>query len=190
MRITGVVTRTGDGGETSLIGGKRVLKSSLRIVAVGEVDELNSLLGVILVKNPPAFLRNSVLRIQNELFLLGADLASPMEVEAPRIQARQVNRMEKEVEKALQRLLPLKEFILPGGGEVGSLLHVSRAVCRRAERAAVALSQSETLNPFVLPYLNRLSDWLFVYARLSNLHERIPEVSATFPKPPVRKRST
>jgi len=99
-----------------------------------------------------------------------------------------VKQLEKEVEKGIHSLLPLKEFILPGGGEVGSLLHLSRAVCRRAERAAVALSQSETLSPFVLPYLNRLSDWLFVYARLSNLHERVPEVQARFPKRPVRKR--
>ncbi len=167
-------TRAGDRGETSLFGGQRVSKDHLRVAAYGELDELNAALGVAM-----AFLRQrrvaSLLRsVQNELFDIGAELASrgqaPREPggEAFRLSPEQVVRLEGWIDQYDAKVPPLKTFILPSGSRGASLLHLARAVCRRAERAVVTLAASEEVNPQILAYLNRLSDLLFALARYVN----------------------
>lgn len=172
-----IYTKTGDSGATSLFGGKRVDKNSVRIEAYGCVDELNSLIGVIVVSEPSADVLKKLIRIQEELFVLGADLSSPMDIKVkiPRITKSYVTRLEKEID-ALDRNLPaLRNFILPGGGKIGSILHLARTVARRAERRIVDLSQAEKINQNSVIYINRLSDWLFVLARYANSLEKIKE---------------
>jgi cob(I)alamin adenosyltransferase len=147
------------------VDGSRVSKASLRMAAIGEVDEANSALGVALtlVKGDTA---EALTRIQNELFDLGADLATPEGIDgALRILPAQVERLEREIDAMNEGLAPLTSFILPGGSAAVAALHLARAIARRAERAAVALSAAERVNPAVLAYLNRLSDHLFVTAR-------------------------
>ncbi|MBI1850894.1 MAG: cob(I)yrinic acid a,c-diamide adenosyltransferase [Planctomycetes bacterium] len=182
MRITKVYTKIGDGGETQLVGGLKVSKASPRVKAYGDVDELNSLLGVALAWIEDIEIRKLVLEIQNELFTLGADLASPPEVAVPRIEAAAVTRLEKRIDALLEELPPLKEFILPGGRKDAAFLHLARAVARRAERHAVHLATSEPINRTAIVYLNRLSDLLFVIARTANVRAKSAEVFVTFPK--------
>jgi cob(I)alamin adenosyltransferase len=149
-----------------LVDGSRVPKSSARMAAIGEVDEANSAIGVAIAARAEGQLATRLRQIQNELFDLGADLATPGEMEgALRIIARQVTRLEEEIDAMNAGLAPLTSFILPGGSMAVSLLHLARGVVRRAERAAVALNEAEAVNPQVLAYLNRLSDHLFVAAR-------------------------
>jgi cob(I)alamin adenosyltransferase len=174
IRITKVYTRTGDRGETALVGGRRVAKDSPRIVAYGVIDELNSILGVVralAAKEPsPATTRLVELlkRLQNELFDLGSELATPPDAEyegmwrASEVEVRALERTMDECQKSLEIL---KSFVLPGGGVLGAFLHQARTVCRRAEIEILELSRAERLNPFVLRYVNRLSDLLFVLAR-------------------------
>lgn len=173
-----IYTRTGDRGTTSLFGGKRVGKNSLRIEAYGCVDELNSLIGVIVASEPPADVLKKLTRIQEELFVLGADLSSPMDVKAkiPRITKVYVTRLEKEIDAIDKNLPDLRNFILPGGGKVGSKLHLARTVTRRAERVIVDLSAQEKINKNAQVYINRLSDWLFVLARYTNKLEGAKEI--------------
>jgi cob(I)alamin adenosyltransferase len=166
VKLNKIYTRTCVGGSAGLVDGSRVSKSSPRMTAIGEVDEANAVIGVAIASLANSEIQLQLLRIQNDLFDLGADVATPGEVEgALRIVAEQVARLEIEIDEMNSSLEPLTSFILPSGSPGVSALHQARAVVRRAERAAVALSEAEPLNPQLLAYLNRLSDHLFVSAR-------------------------
>jgi cob(I)alamin adenosyltransferase len=164
VRLNKIYTRTGDAGESGLVDGSRLSKADARMAAIGDVDEANSAIGVALRHVADDALRAMLGRIQNELFDLGADLATPDAVEgALRITGEQVARLEREIDSMNESLEPLRSFILPAGGGGAAHLHVARAVVRRAERSAVAIAAR--VNPLALAYLNRLSDHLFVMAR-------------------------
>ncbi len=166
-----IYTRTGDDGQTSLFAGGRTSKDSVRLHAYGTVDELNSVLGLALAHGLSGEVAEMLNVIQNELFMVGADLATPLEAEAnwiTRVSEAQVTRLEREIDQMDERLPPLKNFILPGGTVGAATLHIGRTVCRRAERWVVALSDEEKINISVLRYVNRLSDWLFMAARYEN----------------------
>lgn len=182
MRITKVYTKTGDTGQTSLVGGARVSKANLRVDAYGDVDELNSVIGLVRVRIDDAEIDEVLGVIQNDLFTLGADLASPSEIEVPRIGESFIARLEELADRFLAELEPLKEFILPGGSDVGATLHFARTVARRGERRVVELSESEEINSQTIVYLNRLSDLLFVLARVANHRARVPETMTDFSK--------
>ena len=168
VKLNKIYTRTGDQGSAGLVDGSRVSKSSLRMTAIGEVDEANAAIGLAIAAMGPGPASDNLLRIQNELFDLGADVATPGAVEgALRIVASQVDRLEREIDAMNSDLEPLTSFILPSGSPAVASLHLARAVVRRAERATVALNEAEPLNPQLLAYLNRLSDHLFVAARLA-----------------------
>ncbi|GBC78530.1 Cob(I)yrinic acid a,c-diamide adenosyltransferase [bacterium HR08] len=184
MRITKVYTRTGDRGETSLVGGRRVRKDSARVDAYGEVDELNSLLGVVRAHLTDSPVNRLLAEIQNELFTVGADLASPLEIKAPRIEPEHIARLERAIDEWNRTLPPLREFILPGGSVPGALLHLARTVARRAERRIVRLAAEEPINEHVLVYMNRLSDLFFVLARAINREAHAAEEEASFGPPP------
>ncbi|GLR46584.1 cob(I)yrinic acid a,c-diamide adenosyltransferase [Sphingomonas astaxanthinifaciens] len=165
VKLTKIYTRTGDGGDSGLVDGSRVSKASPRMHAIGEVDEANSAIGLALVALDGAA-KEMLSRIQNELFDLGADLATPGEIEgALRIVPEQVARLEAEIDAMNAELAPLTSFILPAGPAGVSALHLARATVRRAERWTVALGAEEPINAHALAYLNRLSDHLFVTAR-------------------------
>jgi cob(I)alamin adenosyltransferase len=174
VKLNKIYTRTGDGGETGLVDGSRAPKHDPRIAAMGEVDEANSAIGVALVHLPKESEAAAMLgRVQNELFDLGADLATPGEDFAPtemalRIVAAQIDRLEREIDAMNATLAPLTSFILPGGEPAAAHLHLARAIVRRAERAAVSASATRSLNPLALQYLNRLSDHLFTLCRVIN----------------------
>ena len=170
VRLNRIYTGTGDGGETGLADGTRIAKDHPRAQAIGDVDEANSAIGVALLHVADAGQAAMLRRIQNELFDLGADLASPGEDFAPseqalRIVVGQVERVEREIDAMNETLGSLRSFILPGGGAGSAYLHLARAIVRRAERSAVAAARAVPLNPLALIYLNRLSDHLFVLAR-------------------------
>jgi len=162
-RLSRIVTRTGDAGETGLASGARVKKTSLRVRAMGDVDELNSHVGAVLAQRLPASLRTALTRVQHELFDLGGELSLPGAVV---ITAGEVARLEADLEAHNRRLPPLKEFVLPGGNAPAAACHLARAVCRRAERCLWTLHEAEPQNAASLRYLNRLSDFLFVAARV------------------------
>jgi cob(I)alamin adenosyltransferase len=165
VRLNKIYTRTGDAGQTGLVDGSRVSKAAPLIAAIGDVDEANSAIGLALL-HVDGEAAAMLARIQNELFDLGADLATPAAVEgALRILPDQVDRLEREIDRMNEDLEPLRSFILPGGGAAASHLHLARSVVRRAERSAVAAAQVAALNPLALVYINRLSDHLFVMAR-------------------------
>lgn len=175
--LSRIYTKSGDQGETALGDGQRVRKDHPRIAAVGDVDELNSALGVLLAEPSvsPTELHPLLLGIQNDLFDLGGDLCIPRsESEAVgaalRILPEQVTRLEQAIDEYNASLQPLHSFILPGGTRTAAWLHFTRAICRRAERSLVTLASLESINPQVVIYLNRLSDLLFVLARISNNH--------------------
>jgi cob(I)alamin adenosyltransferase len=170
VRLTRIYTRGGDTGETSLGDGTRVRKTDPRIEAYGTVDELNAALGLVLAAGPSEELRLWLERVQNELFDLGADLSVPLgdPRERLRVDASQVAWLEERCDEVNERLEPLRSFVLPGGTEVAARLHVARTICRRAERLAVALAETTSVNPAVLAYLNRLSDFLFILGRAAN----------------------
>jgi cob(I)alamin adenosyltransferase len=166
VKLNKIYTRTGDAGSAGLVDGSRVSKASPRMAAIGEIDEANAAIGCAIVALGSDELAGRLRTIQNELFDLGADAATPGEVEgALRIQGSQVDRLECEIDAMNARLEPLTSFILPGGSAAVASLHLARTIVRRAERAAVALNEREPLNPQLLAYLNRLSDLLFVAAR-------------------------
>ena len=173
-----IYTRTGDKGETGLVGGARISKDSLRVQAYGNVDELNSVLGEVRAFVNDKELDKLLAELQADLFVVGADLASIPGTEQrsiPRIFAEKITAMEKTIDRFEAELSPLKAFILPGGGVTGSMLHNARTVARRAERHIVALGQVERINDQLIPYMNRLSDLLFVMARVANRRENKPE---------------
>lgn len=171
-------TRRGDLGQTDLLGGQRVSKVDIRIVACGTIDELNCLLGVAVSSCHHIELKNQLLRIQHELFNLGADLAMPHEAGDViwRVGDVHVQRLEQEIDHASALVPPLRVFILPGGSELAARLHLGRAVCRRAERFAVEAAETCDVNPMVITYLNRLSDLLFAQARWANVLEGVADV--------------
>ena len=196
MRISKVYTRTGDAGKTRLAGGQEVWKDSVRVEAYGTVDELNSTLGLIRASNKHAgtngeavtFIENSLKWTQNKLFDVGGILATaPGETfpNMPSVSQADVLHLENLIDECQKDLEPLKEFILPGGGKMASLLHIARTICRRAERVCVTLSREEHVSPELVKFLNRLSDALFVFARwvakqhgeAELLWERIPTQS-------------
>lgn len=170
-----IYTKTGDTGTTALFGGTRVPKHNLRIESYGTVDELNSYIGLIRDQSIDVTTINSLIKIQNELFTLGAMLATPPEKEVlkngkerlniPKVNLTSIEFLEQQIDKMNESLPPMTNFILPGGNQTVSFCHIARCVCRRAERLATALHESEPINEAILKYLNRLSDYLFVLAR-------------------------
>ncbi len=173
-----IYTKAGDGGQTSLLGGKKVSKSALRIAAYGTVDELNSALGALRSHGPGAPLDAFLERVQSDLFRIGAELASADGAPAGnlvRVGDPDVRLIEAEIDRMEAGLAPLKNFILPGGTQAASAAHVARSVCRRAERTVVDLSEKETVRGDIVVYLNRLSDALFVAARAINAAAGAPE---------------
>ncbi len=173
-----IVTKTGDKGETGLYGGRRVSKAKTRMHAIGSLDELSAILGLVLAERMlPPTLRIGLVRIQNQLFTLGADLATPLTPPTPtkRILEKHVHELEEWIAEWEARLPPLTKFILPGGSKIGAELHVSRTVCRRAERWIVAVKETEDVNPHALIYINRLSDLLFLLARAVNKEGDVQE---------------
>jgi len=176
VRLTRIYTRGGDGGETSLGDGSRVSKLDCRIGAFGTVDELNSMLGVVLAGDVAPDLRAPLERIQNELFDVGADLSVPWGmIDRLRVDQGSIDALERLCDRFNEALPELRSFVLPGGAQTAALLHVARTICRRAEREVLLASQELELNPLVLTYLNRLSDLLFILARTANAGERVDE---------------
>ena len=186
LRITRVYTRTGDAGKTRLAGGQAVWKDDLRVEAYGTVDELNAVIGAALAfadgraveKRARACLLEALRRVQNKLFDIGGLLATAPGQQfpnMPRITGQDVTRLEQLMDACQKELPPLKEFLLPGGGVVPSLLHQARTVCRRAERVCVRLARRESVDPLIVSYLNRLGDALFVLARWVARRSKAPE---------------
>jgi cob(I)alamin adenosyltransferase len=172
VKLNRIYTRTGDDGTTGLVDGSRTPKDAPRMAAIGDVDELNAAIGMVALHSAGETL-SRLRMIQNDLFDLGADLATPGDDFTPgemtlRVVAGQVARLEAELDLMNEALAPLTSFILPGGTAAGAALHVARTVCRRAERTAVAAARAVSLNPEALKYLNRLSDYLFVMGRVVN----------------------
>lgn len=176
VRITRVYTRAGDKGETRLVGGKRVAKDSPRIEAYGTIDELNSVIGLARAFNEEKlgqgeahrFLDSVLRQLQDELFDLGSELATPSDFFQEgmyRVGEREVKKLEQLMDECQKELEPLKSFVLPGGGRIGAYLHQCRTVCRRAEREILRLSRAEELSEWPLKYVNRLSDLFFVLSR-------------------------
>jgi cob(I)alamin adenosyltransferase len=171
-RLSKIYTRTGDKGDTGLGDGTRVPKDSARVEAYGTVDELNSILGVLLTEDLPADLRAALTDIQHDLFDLGGELCIPGRTA---LADARVTQLEQILDRLNADLTPLKEFILPGGNRAAALCHLARTVCRRAERRTIALSRMEGVSPVAVKYLNRLSDLLFVMARALNKHAGQPD---------------
>ena len=183
-----IYTKTGDKGETGLIGGKRIPKSDPRIISYGLIDELNSNVGLTIsllnLKNNNLFsdLIDLLIKIQNDLFAIGSDLADPTypmenKYKIPRTDEKMVLYLESEIDKFDKEVVPITFFILPGGSIESSILHVSRSIARRTETAVTALSKNQTINPAILIYLNRLSDLLFVAARLVNKRVGVEDIA-------------
>lgn len=164
-RLSKITTRTGDAGETGLGDGARVAKDSARIAALGDIDELNCAIGVVLAEELPADVRGTLEQVQHDLFDLGGELSIPGHA---MLKALQVERLEERLEAWNADLAPLKEFILPGGSRAAAAAHHARTVCRRAERTVVALGRKEEVGEHARRYLNRLSDLLFVAGRALN----------------------
>ncbi len=178
-----IYTRTGDSGETGLFGGQRVAKDALRVHAYGTTDECNAALGLARASGLTAELDALLAEVQNQLFVVGADLATPGEsVHIPRIGAGEVAQLEAAIDQLEGGLEPLRQFILPGGSPGAAYLHLARTICRRAERWVVSLAQAEPISPFVLIYLNRLSDLLFVAARAANAQASTADVPWASPR--------
>jgi cob(I)alamin adenosyltransferase len=180
-KLTKIYTGGGDDGTTALGNGQRVKKHATRIEAFGAVDELNSAVGLAVSCGPEPPVARVLREIQNELFHLGADLCVPEEdkerTPVPRIEQRHVDALEQLVDRLTGELGPLENFVLPGGSHCAAHLHVARAACRRAERAVVALAETETVSPMILKYVNRLSDALFVLARQENRRRGVPDIT-------------
>lgn len=174
-----IYTRTGDDGTTALFGGTRLRKDAVRIEAYGSVDELNSVLGLARATSRDARITAMIARVQNELFTLGSDLATPLDeakVQVPRITDTHVAWLEAAIDELEGTLAPITYFILPGGSETAARLHLARTVCRRAERITVHLASMDAITPADVRYLNRLSDFLFVLARAANAADDTAEI--------------
>jgi cob(I)alamin adenosyltransferase len=176
-----IYTKTGDKGETSLFGGQRVSKDDLRLEAYGTVDELNSIIGVVIAETVNKETAEILTRVQNDLFTLGSDLASPLDkvnrnFVIPRINKDKIEKLETFIDSIEYKLPELKSFILPGGCKTASFLHLARTVCRRGERRVVSLSGKVDIGTNPVVYLNRLSDLLFVLSRFENLSSGHPDI--------------
>ena len=173
-----IYTKTGDNGTTGLIGNKRVKKSNPRIASYGMVDELNASIGIVLSSKLGKDIRILLTKIQNDLFVVGADLANPdLKNKSNRVTSEMITYIEKEIDRLEEKLEPITYFILPGGDLVASQIHLARAICRRAETNMVSLSEVEAINNLCLIYMNRLSDLLFVVARTINKRKKISDVA-------------
>lgn len=176
--MTKIYTKTGDDGSTGLIGGKRISKSSQRIIAYGAIDELNSSIGIVLSSKLDEDIHDLLEIIQNDLFVVGADLANPdLKILPNRITENMVTFLETNIDKFEGELSPIAYFILPGGDTVSGQVHLARAISRRAETHIVQLSENEAINKICQIYMNRLSDLLFVIARLINKRKMIKDVA-------------
>tara|TARA_B100000035_G_scaffold315307_1_gene335138 strand:+ start:19300 stop:19842 length:543 start_codon:yes stop_codon:yes gene_type:complete len=171
-RLTHIYTKTGDNGETSLGNGQRVKKNSARVECLGSIDELNSIIGLILTEAVPEKIKTTLTEIQHDLFNIGGELSIPSH---KLLDSKRVDFLEIELDAMNQKLPPLKEFILPGGSKQAALAHVARTVCRRAERNCINLKEIEEINSSSMYYLNRLSDFLFVLARTLNQENNVPD---------------
>lgn len=173
-----IYTKTGDKGETSLFGGQRVWKDDLRIETYGTVDELNSFMGLTVTETQNKELEEVLKKIQNKLFTVGADLATPddKKIHIERVTQSFIEEAEKDIDYFSSKVPELREFILPGGTKVASLLHVCRTICRRAERNVIRLNKTVAINNNILVYLNRLSDLFFVLARFDNFVNGTPDI--------------
>ena len=174
-----IYTKTGDKGDTSLFGGNRVPKNNIRIEAYGTVDELNASLGLVVSETLSEEVAKSIKKIQNDLFIVGGDLATPLselKVKIQRTTETMISFLENEIDLYDSKIEELKSFILPGGVKTSSLLHLSRTICRRAERRAVELANVEQINVEIVKYLNRLSDLLFIFARFENFNNNVPDI--------------
>jgi cob(I)alamin adenosyltransferase len=176
-----IYTKTGDKGETGLFGGNRVSKDDLRIEAYGTTDELNAALGLADTELKSDEIKELIKTIQNKLFVLGSDLATPLDhgtksFRLPRITVEDYTFLENQIDNFESKLEELKSFILPGGTKGGALLHLSRTICRRAERRIVSLQKIEEINPNIVIFVNRLSDLLFVLSRYENLTSNQPDI--------------
>ena len=175
-----IYTKTGDAGKTSLIGGTRVLKSDLRIDAYGTIDELNSYLGVVSSQYGEEETKTFIKEIQDRLFTIGSELAcdpdKKIKMVLPDLYEADVELLEKRIDEMDTQLPVMKHFILPGGSEVVSFIHVARCVCRRAERKCIGLQQHSTVDPLIIKYLNRLSDYLFMLGRYKAMQNKDEEI--------------
>ncbi len=177
-----IYTRSGDDGDTALFGGGRVPKAHARVEAYGTVDELNAVIGLAIAQTADESVRSRLQTVQHDLFSLGADLATPpardgrKRPSTPELPIGRVTDMEGWIDEADEELAPLRAFVLPGGTVGAAALHLARTVCRRAEREVVRLAGSEPVSDAVVPYLNRLSDLLFTFARLENHRSGVPDV--------------
>ncbi len=170
-----IYTRAGDKGETSLFGGNRIAKDDPRIEAYGTVDELNSSIGMARASWPSSPIDAELNRVQSDLFDIGACLAAPGSERFRGVEARRIDDLERAIDSMEAKLQPLTTFVVPGGSPAAAQLHVTRTVCRRAERRVVALDDTSTQAQTTIAYLNRLSDYLFVAARFANLHHHLPD---------------
>ena len=176
--MTKIYTKTGDDGSTGLIGGKRISKSSQRIITYGAIDELNSSIGIVLSSKLDNDIHDLLEKIQNDLFVVGADLANPdLKISSNRITENMVKFLETNIDKLEGELSPITYFILPGGDTVAAQVHLGRAISRRAETHIVQLSEKEEINKICQIYMNRLSDLLFVIARVINKRKMIKDVA-------------
>ncbi len=173
-----IYTKTGDKGQTGIVGGTRIAKNSTRIAAIGDVDELNAAIGLCRTLTPPDEIAQTLEWLQSSLFDLGAELASlpGANLSFAILDPKATERLEEDIDRQTEKLPALKNFILPGGSPLAAHLHVARCICRRAERAMLALHEEQALRPEVLAFLNRLSDWLFVAARTANKLAGIEDV--------------
>lgn len=176
-----IYTKTGDRGETGLFGGERVPKNSLRIEAYGTIDELNAFIGLTVLEVSDSTIKKLLSEIQNQLFTVGADLATPENKKNEKLEIERTSqdfhlRIEKEIDKYEEKLEPLRNFILPGGSKAAALMHICRTISRRAERQVVALKNGEKIGENIIIFLNRLSDLFFVLARYENAVSGTPDV--------------
>jgi len=172
-RLSKIYTRTGDNGSTGLSNGGRINKDHIRVSAMGDIDELNSVIGMVLALGTESAIQRILMKVQHELFDLGGELSLPGYA---LISEAQVLDLENQLDVLNQALTPLKEFILPGGSQSAACCHLARSVCRRAERCLVSLNHQEPISKYILQYVNRLSDLLFVVARTLNKHEKQPDI--------------
>ena len=172
-----IYTRTGDKGKTSLMSGQRVSKNDIRVDAYGTADELNSVIGVVLseIQNYKSKFKSELIKIQNDLLEIGSNLANPASKQLKYLQKR-VKEFEKFIDQMTEKMPPLKNFILPGGGKAGAMLHLARAISRRAERKIVTLNDKQKIDNNIIIYVNRLSDLLFTMARFVNFKEKRKEI--------------
>jgi len=177
-------TKTGDDGSTGLFGGERVQKNDLRVIAYGEVDELNAVIGTVIADCQDKETAQTLQQIQSDLFSLGAQLATPHEKDATaKIEVNHIQQLEQWIDYGVAEVPPMKNFVLPGGSSTSARLHLARTVCRRAERATITLSQQQNIHPDTIIYLNRLSDLLFALARLANHRAGVTDIPWTAPEP-------